>query len=149
MVGIAHGLKLRPDIVRGWIGGFVLILLSFVLCVCFTTITVSRYAVVSERTQDIGILRFLGSSSSDIHKLLFQETLLIMIPGTILGIAMAYVTKTLIAFVLSGFIIQETVYEWWPIAGGVSALGVLLGGALPVWKAVRQDLVELLSSKDE
>ena len=62
---------------------------------------------------------------------------------------MAYGTKGLIALALSDFIIQEIVYKWWPIAGGVSAVGVLLGGVLPAWKAVRQDLVELLSSKDE
>jgi len=149
MVGIEYGLKVRPDIVRTSIGGLALILLCFVLGVCLVTVTVSRYAVVSERTQDIGILRFLGASKSDILKLLFQETLLIIIPGTTIGIAMAYGTKGLIALLLSDFIIQETVYKWWPIAGAVSAVGVLLGGVLPAWKAVRQDLVELLSSKDE
>jgi putative ABC transport system permease protein len=58
-------------------------------------------------------------------------------------------TKWLIAFALSDFMVQETVYKWWPMAGAISGVGALLGAILPAWKAVRQDLVQVLSSKDE
>lgn len=149
MVGIEYGLRLHPDLVRTWVGAFALILLWCVLGVCLATITVSRYAVISERGRDLGILKLLGASSSDILKLLFQETLLLIIPGTTVGVALAYGTKGLIAFALSGFITQVTVYKWWPLAGAVSSVTVLLGGILAARKAVRQDLVDLLSSKDE
>lgn len=149
MVGIEYGLKQHPTVVRTLIAGLALILLLFVLGVCLVTVTVSRYAVVSERAQDIGILKFLGASSSDILKLLLQETLLLISPGTAIGIALAYGVKGLIAFALSGFITYETVYKSWPLAGAVSAVGVLLGGVLAARKAVRQDLLDLLSSKDE
>lgn len=149
MVGIEYGVKLHPELVRTWVGGFALILLWFVLGLCLATISVSRYAVISERAQDIGILKFLGASSSDILKLLSQETLLLIIPGTTVGVALSYGAKGLIALALSGFITQEIVYKWWPLAGAVSSVTVLLGGILAARKAFRQDLVDLLSSKDE
>ena len=149
LVGIGYGLELRPNVVRTLVGGYVLTLLWFAFGLSFLMVTIGRYAAVSERAQDIGILRFLGASSSYILNLLFQETLLIVIPGTTAGIAMAYGTKWLIQFALSDFMIQETVYKWWPMAGAISAAGALLGAILPAWKAVRQDLVQVLSSKDE
>jgi putative ABC transport system permease protein len=110
-------------------------LLWFVFGLSFLIATVGRYVAVSKRAQDIGILRFMGASSSYILNLLFQETLLIVVPGTIVGIAMAYGTRWLIAFALSDFMVQETVYKWWPMAGAISGVGALLGAILPAWKA--------------
>ena len=149
LVGIGYGMDLHPNVVRTLVGGYVMTLLWFVFGVSFLIAAIGRYAAVSERTQDIGVLRFLGASSSHILNLLFQETLLIVVPGTILGIAMAYGAKWLIAFALSDLMVQETVYKWWPMAGAISAVGALLGTILPAWKAVRQDLVQVLSGKDE
>jgi hypothetical protein len=40
---------------------------------------------------------------------------------------------------------QETVYKWWPIAGGISIAGALLGAIFPGWKAVKQDVIQALS----
>ena len=62
-----------------------------------------RYAAVSERTQEIGILKALGGSSFYIFSLLFQEALLISILGTTFRIAMAYGTKWLVAHALPIF----------------------------------------------
>jgi ABC-type lipoprotein release transport system permease subunit len=149
LVGIRYGLDLHPNVVRTLVGGYVLILLWFVFGLSFLIVTIGRYAAVSERAQDIGILRFLGASPSYILNLLFQETLLIVVPGTTVGIAMAYGTKWLIEFALSDFMIQEIAYKWWPIAGAISAVGALLGAILPAWKALGQDPVHVLSSKDE
>ena len=64
--------------------------------------------------QEIGILKVLGASSAYILNWLFQEALIIAIPGTMVGIAMTYGTKWLVMYVLSDFLMQETVYKWWP-----------------------------------
>ena len=40
---------------------------------------------------------------------------------------------------------QETVYDWWPIAGGIAIVGALLGAIVPGYKAVQQDVTEALS----
>ena len=82
LVGIGYGLDLHPNVVRTLVGGYVLILLWFLFGVSFLTVTICRYTAVSEQTQDIGILMFLGASSFYILHLLFQETLLIVVPGT-------------------------------------------------------------------
>jgi putative ABC transport system permease protein len=42
-------------------------------------------------------------------------------------------------------LVQETVYFWWPIAGGIAIVGALLGAVVPGIKAVKQDVTEALS----
>ena len=104
-----------------------------------------------ERTQEIGIFRFLGASSAYIFNLLFQESLIIAISGTTVGIAMAYGIKWFVnhvlAGILSGILTQVTVFEWWPIAGVISLLSDLLGAIVPSWKAVNQEVIRALSHK--
>ena len=120
-------------------------LLASLVCVIL-----ARYAVVLERTQDIGIFRFLGASSAYIFKLLFLESLIVAISGTTVGIAMAYGMKWFmnhaLAGILAGILTQVTVYEWWPIAGAISVVSDLLGAILPSRKAI-DDVVKSLSCK--
>jgi len=40
---------------------------------------------------------------------------------------------------------HEIVYSWSLIASGVSAMGALLGAIPPVWKAVKQDVIQALA----
>jgi putative ABC transport system permease protein len=123
------------------------LLLLVALTVSFIYVIMARYAAVLERTQEIGIFRFLGASSAYIFNLLFQESLLIAISGTIVGIAMTYGTKWFMNHVLPGILTQDTVYEWWPIAGVISVASHLLGAIVPSWKAVDQDVIQALSQK--
>src|ERR1700675_2584380 len=92
-----------------------------------------------------------GASSAYIFNLLFQESLIIAISGTTVGIAMAYGIKWfmnhVLAGILSGILTQVTVYEWWPIAGEISLVSALLGAIVPSWKAVNQDVIRALSNK--
>ena len=93
----------HPDLVRSPVGGLVVKVLWSVFGVSFLCVTKSRYAAVSERAREIGILKMLGASPSHIVNLLFQETLLIAVSGTVLGIAMACGTKWLIAYAVPIF----------------------------------------------
>jgi len=126
------------------------LLLLVGLTVSFVCVIMARYAAVLERTQEIGIFRFLGASSAYIFNLLFQESLIIAISGTTVGIAMAYGIKWFmnyaLAGVLAGILTQVTVYEWWPIAGVISVVSDLLGAIVPSWKAVN-DVIKALSYK--
>lgn len=121
------------------------LLLSVVIAASFIYVTMARYAAVSERTQEIGIFRFLGASSAYIFNLLFQESLTIAVSGTAVGIAMAYGIKWFMNNVLAGILTQVTVYEWWPIAGAISVVSDLLGAIIPSWNAVNQDVIQTLS----
>jgi putative ABC transport system permease protein len=109
----------------------------------------ARYAEVLERTQEIGIFRFLGACSAYIFSLLFQESLIIAISGTTIGIAMTFGIKWFVNHVLDlpGILTQVTVYEWWPIARVISVVSDLLGAIVPAWKAVNQDVIQALSHK--
>lgn len=121
------------------------LLLLVVIAASFIYVTLARYAAVSERTQEIGIFRFLGASSAYIFNLLFQESLTIAVSGTAVGIAMAYGIKWFMNNVLAGILTQVTVYEWWPIAGAISVVSDLLGAIIPSWNAVNQDVIQTLS----
>ena len=98
--------------------------------------------------QEIGILKVLGASSAYILNWLFQEALIIAIPGTMVGIAMTYGTKWLVMYVLSDFLMQETVYKSWPIAGAISAVGALMGAYLGARQSLRQDVIQALSYEE-
>lgn len=103
LVSIGYGMASHPDLVRSPVGGLVVKVLWSVFGVSFLCVTKSRYAAVSERAREIGILKMLGASPSHIVNLLFQETLLIAVSGTVLGIAMACGTKWLIAYAVPIF----------------------------------------------
>ena len=130
------------------------VVISLLLLVGLTAslvcVIMARYAAVLERTQEIGIFRFLGASSAYIFNLLFQESLIIAISGTTVGIAMAYGMKWFmnhaLAGILAGILTQVTVYEWWPIAGVISVVSDLLGAIVPSWKAVN-NVIKALSYK--
>jgi putative ABC transport system permease protein len=125
--------------------------LEVAIAASFIYVTMARYAAVSKRTQEIGIFRFLGASSAYIFNLLFQESVIIGISGTAVGIAMAYgiewFMNHVLASILAGTLTHVTVYEWWPIAGVISVASDLLGAIVPLWRAINQDVIQALSQK--
>ena len=144
LVGIRSKGGLVPAIAGGTIAAVTLVILA----VSLIFVIMGRYATVSERTQEIGILRFLGASSAYIFNLVFQETLLLAIPGTAVGIAMTYVGKWLMTLVLHDIVTLSTVYKWWPMAGTISLGSALLGACLPAWKASKQDVIQAISNEE-
>ena len=129
----------------GLLRDFIGVVMGIALVVGFIVVTMAMYTAVLERTREIGILKALGASSAYILNLLFRETLLIAILGSILGIVMTSGSKWLMMHAAPASLAQETVYGWWPIASGVSVVGALLGAALPAWKAVKQDVIQALA----
>ena len=77
--------------------------------------------------------------------ILLRETVLLAVIGTALGIVLTYFTQWLMQHVVSGSLVQETVYGWWPISTGIAVAGALLGAVVPGIRAVRQDVTEALS----
>ena len=129
----------------GLLRDFIGVVIGVALVVGFIVVTMAMYTAVLERTREIGILKALGASSGYILNLLFRETLLIAILGSVLGIAMTDGSKWLMMHAAPSSLAQETVYSWWPIASGVSVIGALLGAVLPAWKAVKQDVIQALA----
>jgi putative ABC transport system permease protein len=129
----------------GLLRNFIGVVIGIAVIVGFIVVSMAMYTAVLERTREIGILKALGASSGYILNLLFRETLLIAIIGTIVGIIMTYGTQWLMMHAVPASLTQETVYEWWPIAGAISVVGALLGAIFPGWKAVKQDVIQALS----
>ena len=129
----------------GLLRNFIGVVIGIAVIVGFLVVSMAMYTAVLERTREIGILKALGASSGYILNLLFRETLLIAIIGTVVGIVMTYGTQWLMMHAVPATLTQETVYEWWPIAGAISVVGALLGAILPGWKAVKQDVIQALS----
>jgi putative ABC transport system permease protein len=103
------------------------------------------YTAVLERTREIGVLKALGASPFYVLNILMRETTVLALAGSVLGIALSYVTRWMIHSVAPGSLIQAIVPEWWPIATGIALVGALLGAAYPGMKAARQDAIEALA----
>ena len=87
----------------------------------------------------------MGGSFGLVLNILFRETLLLALLGSILGIVLTYGTQWLMKHAVPASLGQETVYGWWPIATAIAIVGALLGAVVPGIKAVKQDVTEALS----
>lgn len=124
---------------------FIGVVVGVSVIVGFLVVFLSMYTAVLERTREIGILKSLGATPGFVLGLLVRETGLLALVGSVLGIALSYGTRWVIAQLIPASLVQQIVPEWWPIAGAIAVGGALLGTLYPGWKAVRQDALEALS----
>jgi putative ABC transport system permease protein len=129
----------------GMLKSFIGVVIGVAVVVGFIVVFMAMYTAVLERTREIGILKAVGSSSALILNILFRETLLLALLGSVVGIVLTYGSQWLMQHIVSGSLVQETVYDWWPISTGIAVAGALLGAVVPGIKAVRQDVTEALS----
>jgi putative ABC transport system permease protein len=111
----------------------------------FLVVFLAMYTAILERTREIGILKALGAGQNYVLGILLRETILLAAIGSVMGIALSYGTRWLIATFIPASMTQAIVYGWWPIASGVTLGGALLGVLYPAIKAARQDALESLS----
>jgi putative ABC transport system permease protein len=124
---------------------FTYVVIGLGVVVGFLVVFLSMYTAVLERTREIGILKALGASPAFILNILLRETALLAIAGSILGIALAYGTRSLIAGLIPGTLVQDIVYSWWLRTAAIAMVGALLGAIYPGLKAARQDAIEALA----
>jgi putative ABC transport system permease protein len=129
----------------GMLKSFIGVVIGVAVIVGFIVVFMAMYTAVLERTREIGILKAVGGSSGLILNILFRETLLLALLGAALGIVLTYGTQWLMKHAMSASLVQETVYDWWPISTGIAVVGALLGAIVPGIKAVKQDVTEALS----
>jgi putative ABC transport system permease protein len=129
----------------GLLKGFINVVIGIAVIVGFITVFMAMYTAVLERTREIGILKAVGGSSGLILSILFRETVMLALLGSVLGIVLTYGTKWLVEHLGAASLVQETVYGWWPRATAIAIVGALLGAIVPGIKAVKQDVTEALS----
>jgi len=124
---------------------FMTVIISLGIVVGFLVVFLSLYTAVLERTREIGILKALGASPGYVLNILFRETVLLALAGTLLGILMTYGTRWVIMSWAPASLTQVIVPDWWGIAGLIALGGALLGATYPGWRAARQDPIEALA----
>jgi putative ABC transport system permease protein len=129
----------------GLLKNFIGVVIGIAVVVGFIVVFMAMYTAVLERTREIGILKAVGGSSGLILNILFRETLVLAVLGSVVGILLTYGTQWMMRHVVPSSLEQETVYGWWPIAAGIAIVGSLLGAIVPGLKAVKQDVTEALS----
>jgi putative ABC transport system permease protein len=124
---------------------FIYVVIGIATIVGFIVVFMAMYTAVLERTREIGILKAVGAGPGYILNILFRETLLLAIAGTVFGILLTYGTQWLMLHAVPASLVQETAYVWWPIAAAIAIFGALLGTVIPAMRAVKQDATEALS----
>ena len=119
---------------------FIYVVIGIASIVGFIVVFMAMYTAVLERTREIGILKAVGAGTGYILNILFRETLVLALVGTVVGIAMTYGTQWLMAHAVPATLVQETVYAWWPRAAGIAIVGALLGTIVPAYRAVKQEV---------
>jgi ABC-type antimicrobial peptide transport system permease subunit len=146
--GIRHGIGSTPSIVRLNFGIYVSILLLFAFAVSYLFVAVAWYSEVLEMAHELGILRMLGASMGYILGFLVQETLLITLLATIVGIVLTFGAKWFVSIVFLNYLTLDILYKWWLIGGAISAAGPLAGEAFALRKSVRQGMIHALETEE-
>jgi len=110
----------------------------------FLVILLSMYTTVIERTRDIGVLKSIGASKGYIIRALLGEAVFICAIGILVGIAMSYLSRSMLISSFPTLSILITP-DWILRAAGIAVVGGLLGASYPAWLASRKDAIEALA----
>ncbi len=123
---------------------FVDSMIALAVAVGFLAIFLSMYTSILERTREIGILKSLGASKTDIIRLVLWESLLLCVVGVGLGIGFCYGGRYLLMEFFPTLTILITV-GWLAKAALLGFVGGTLGALYPAWLAARQDAIVALA----
>ena len=110
----------------------------------FLVIFQSMYTAILERTREIGILKSMGASKTEIVQLVLRETAVIAVAGVILGIVGVYGVKLLLAHLFPTLNFEITT-GWIARGAGIAFAGSILGALYPAWLAARKDPIDALA----
>ena len=129
----------------GALSTFINVMVGIGVVIGFAVVLLSMYMAVLQRTREIGILKALGASRWFILKIILAEALVMGLGGTVVGIGLSFAARALIQALYPASLTQAITPMWWPIAGGISLAGVLLGALYPGLSAAAQDPIEALA----
>jgi len=107
-------------------------------------IFLSMYTTVTERTREIGILRAMGASKAFIVILVIQESVVLCVIGSLVGIGASFLSM----FTLKAFLptLSILITNGWVLRAALFALlSGILGSIYPAYKAASTDPIEALT----
>jgi len=133
----------------------VLVIISLVIIV-ISAINIAHnfFMQVTERRRELGLLRAVGASQTDVSALVICEAALIGIIGGILGCLLGFLMSLGLDYLsnhyASGFPYKPSTwfhFRWWIIGGGLlcAAGFAVIGGYLPARKAARMEPAQALT----
>jgi putative ABC transport system permease protein len=106
-------------------------------------------ALVIDRRRELGLLRFLGSSTPQIRKLILVEAGILGLLANIAGVALGFAMSLVLIFVINKQSFGWTIRFHWPVAISLAALSgvylaTVLAGLYPAQVAVRLNPLEVV-----
>jgi putative ABC transport system permease protein len=106
-------------------------------------------ALVIDRRRELGLLRYLGASSTQLRKLILTEAGLLGLLATMAGTVLGLFLSLILIFVINKQSFGWTIRWHWPIAVLLGALSLLwlltlLAGCYPARTAVRLNPLEVV-----
>ena len=106
-------------------------------------------SLVIDRRRELGLLRFLGASATQVRKLILIEAGLLGLLANLVGFALGYFLSLILVFVINKQSFGWTIRFHWPIAVLFGALTVvyvatILAGLYPARVAVRLNPLEVV-----
>jgi putative ABC transport system permease protein len=106
-------------------------------------------SIVMDRRREFGVLRYLGSTSAQIRKLILVEAGLIGLLANVLGLVLGYVLSLVLIYVINKQSFGWTIQFHWPVEVLLGSLTVVyiatvLAGLYPARIAVRLDPMEVV-----
>jgi putative ABC transport system permease protein len=108
---------------------------------------------ILERRREIGIMKAIGASDTDVQKLFFAEAGVMGVLGGVVGVALGWAIGQVINFFTNIYLKRqhfppEQVWSvpWWLVVGaiGFAVIVSLLSGLYPAARAARLDPVQAL-----
>jgi putative ABC transport system permease protein len=128
-----------------------LIVSSIMGAVFFTLLLLSGNTMmqaVRERTSEIAVLKTIGFSSRSVLAMVLAESVLLLVLGGIVGLALATVVIPAVSAGSGGMLNLPSVgASSWVLGLALMALIGVLVGALPAWNAMRLNIVDALARR--
>jgi putative ABC transport system permease protein len=123
---------------------FIRTMVGLGIVISFLVVLLNMHTLILERTREIGILKALGFSRFDVVKMLLGETAALTIAGSLVGIAITFLTQAILKQTNPALSILLT--PGWVVGSiGLALAGAAGGAAVPALRASGFDPVEALA----
>jgi putative ABC transport system permease protein len=147
---VKHEAEAREEGIRGLTGllNFAAYFVGSIMAIGATLGAVnSLYSIVDSRRREIATLRAIGFGSAPVAAAILCESILLALPGALLGVLLAWALFHRMAVSPFGFSFLLDVTPRLALIGVAWALAVgLIGGLLPAWRAARVPVTTALRS---